>query len=115
MQNNIGIASYSATFWVRSIHDSELELVLEQADDRNGNPRGVTQVTPPTHTDKLLDMLNQEFVRDDVYTSLVGEYGNLHIDVVADTIENLQSALVRCDAVVGKWINKYRINHMKLK
>ncbi len=112
MKSNISVESFSAWFSVETKHGSRLEFVLSDADDRNGNPRHHEHVFT-TYVDHLWGMFKGEFERSKtISVREVSEYGDVMFLVQAATAAELDKALARCGVVVGRWINKYRVNHM---
>lgn len=110
----LAISTYSFGVWivVETKHGSRLEFVLRAADDRNGNPRHHEHVFT-TYTDRLWDMLKKEFKRSkSINVREKQEYGDVMFYIQANTLKELQSALVRSERVTQRWINKYRINSM---
>lgn len=104
---------YEAWFWVMTRHKSNLEFVLDSADDRNYQYR-YGQSMNTRYVDQLWRMLNKEFEKNQSISVVeVSEYGDVSFRVCANTPEVLQKALMRCDRVVARWINRYRINSMK--
>ncbi len=108
------ISTYSFGAWVaiETKHGSGLEFVLSAADDRNGNPRHHAHVFT-TYTDRLWDMLKKEFKRSkSIEVREKQEYGDVMFYIQANTLKELQSAIVRSERVTQRWINKYRVNRM---
>lgn len=113
MTAGIGICSFGAWIVIETKHGSCLEFVLSAADDRNGNPRHHARVFT-TYTDRLWDMLKKEFKRSkSIDVREKQEYGDVMFYVQANTLRELQSAIVRSERVTRRWINKYRIHSMK--
>ena len=109
------ISTYSFGVWVaiETKHGSHLEFVLSAADDRNGNPRHHEHVFT-IYTDRLWDMLKAEFKRSkSIDVREKQEYGDVMFYIQANTLKELQSAIVRAERVAQRWINKYRVNSMK--
>lgn len=107
------VYSFSAWITVETRHGSRLEFVLSDADDRNGNPRHHEHVFT-TYADRLWDMIRKEFERSkSIRLAETSEYGDIMFCLQADTLKQLQSAIVRSERVTRRWINKYRINNMK--
>lgn len=104
---SIDVMSYGAVFSVETDHKHNLEFVLAKAEERNQNGYGY-------YVGKLWDMFNTEFEKTK-HTSVdeVGVYGAVTFYIVAEKQAQLERALVRCDRVVKRWINKYHINEMK--
>lgn len=112
------VTTYSAWFHVRTLHDTSLEFVLDAADARRGRPTRI-QLQPQgrtftSYSEALWDMLNAEFKKSkEIRVPERQEYGDIAFSVEATSIPMLQAALVRCEKVVQRWVNKYRINSMK--
>ena len=109
------ISTYSFGVWlaIRTKHGSRLEFVLSAADDRNGNPRHHEHVFT-TYANRLWDMLKKEFKRStSIDVREKHEYGDVMFYIQANTLKELQSAIVRSERVTQRWINKYRVNSMK--
>lgn len=119
-RNHKGVAVaflYQAWFSIETVHGSQLEMVLDAADKRKGEPHRALlhpkgRVTT-TYTDSLNDMLKAAFKKSKTRIVERQEYGDLTFLVEAETPAALQSALARCDTVSKRWVNKYRINAMK--
>ncbi len=115
----ISTNTFAAWFNVETVHKQRLEFVLVEAGARQGELRP-TQVHPQgrvftTYADSLFAMLCDEFksARAGMSVTEMQEYGDLSFHVEADTPQALQRALVRCEKVAQRWINKYRVNAMK--
>lgn len=113
MKPATSIYSFSAWITVETKHGSRLEFVLSDADDRNGNPRHCANVFT-TYVDRLWDMLKKEFERSkSIEVREKQEYGDVMFYIQANTLKELQSAIIRSERVTRRWINKYRVNGMK--
>lgn len=111
----MAVSTYSFGAWlvIETEHGSNLEFVLSDADDRNANPRYHEHVFT-TYTDRLWDMLKKEFkCSKSINVQEKQEYGDVMFYVQANTLKELQSAIVRAERVTQRWINKYRVNSMK--
>lgn len=108
----ISTCSFGVWIAIETKHGSGLEFVLSAADDRNGNPRHHAHVFT-TYTDRLWDMLKKEFKRSkSIDVREKQEYGDVVFYIQANTLKELQSAIVRSERVTQRWINKYRVNSM---
>lgn len=114
------VGSYQAWFSPITVHDTQLEFVLDKADERNGRPTRI-QLQPQgrtftSYSEKLGEMLNREFRRTqrtkDVRIVERQEYGNISFCIEAPSLDLLQTCLRRCAMVCQLWVNKYRINDM---
>ena len=113
MMSATSTCSFGAWVAIETKHGSRLEFVLSAADDRNGNPRHHAHVFT-TYTDRLWDMLKAEFKRSkSIDVREKQEYGDVMFYIQANTLKELQSAIVRAERVAQRWINKYRVNSMK--
>jgi hypothetical protein len=109
----ISTHSFGAWIAVETKHGSRLEFVLRAADDRNGRPHHHEHVFT-TYTDRLWDMLKKEFKRSkSIDVREKQEYGDVMFYIQANTLKELQSAIVRSERVTQRWVNKYRVNIMR--
>jgi hypothetical protein len=120
MKSTIDVVCYQALFFVETVHGSQLEFVLDDADKRARRPTRAelhpSALTFTSYTETLWDMLSAEFKKaQDVRVREKSEYGGVSFLLEAPTVDALQRALARCEKVVQRWVNKYRINHMKEK
>lgn len=105
-RKDIAPFEFSAWFYVNTVHDDKLEVVLENAATRSDNET--------SYVDFLMNMMAAEFVNDkDINVSESCEYGRVSLKVSAVCPDMLQIALDRCEKVVQRWLIKYRINGMK--
>lgn len=114
---HLRVAAYRAMFSVESVHGTLLEFVLDAADKRRGRPTrielSVHGRTFTTYSEALMALLGEEFVSEPSVRILrMDEYGQLSVEVEAETPVELQQALARCDRVCARWLAKYRVNHM---
>lgn len=111
------VGSYQAWFSPVTVHDSQLEFVLDKADERNSRPTRI-QLQPQgrtftSYSEALFDMLDKEFKRSaDIRIVERQEYGNISFRIEAPSLKSLERSLERCAKVCGRWVNKYRINSM---
>jgi hypothetical protein len=99
--------TYLAWFSVNTKHGGMLEFVLDQAWDRKN-------CEVPSYYDLLFNMLEKEFQRNKgVRPTEYSAYGSVMYCIEAQSPEQLSKALARCEKVVLRWINKYRINRMR--
>jgi hypothetical protein len=113
--NSIKRDAVYAEFYVCTKWDQRLEFVLLQAEENNPRFKMYSSGKyPVTYSEILKDMLDVEFLNDKF--SRVHDYnvyGEVYFKVRAENYTELDAVLKRCDKVVTKWINKYRINSMK--
>lgn len=114
----MSVSAYQAWFSPETVHELQLEFVLDDADKRNGRltrnelqPQGRTFTS---YTEALHDMLEAEFKKaPNTRIRERQEYGALSYLIETNSISALQRALVRCEKVVQRWINKFHVNDMK--
>lgn len=109
---NLTVNTYMANICVNSKHGSNLEFVLDAAEER-ANKRGKPYNTFSVYTNYLYDMLKKEFDKSNSGITDICEYGDISFTIEADTPEQLQKAIIRADKVIKKWLNKYNIEKMK--
>lgn len=112
------VGCYQAWFSPITVHEFQLEFVLDRADERNNRPtRAQLQCQGRTFTsysEALFNMLEKEFKQTkDVRIIERQEYGNISFRIEAPTIKSLERQLERCAKVCSRWVNKYRINEME--
>lgn len=109
---------FQAWFSVNTIHGNRLEFVLDEADNRaQRTPKHILQPQGrvfTSYSDALFEMLKKEFkaVKNGIYVREMNEYGDVSIQIEASSPAALQRALVRCEKVTQRWVNKYRVNEM---
>lgn len=104
--NNVSINCFMTSLSVNSIHDSNLEFILDNAEERANKQK-------KHYTECLYEMLNKEL--DGVEARLTNTWVHGHIGLIieADTLEQLQKSIGVADKVVKKWLNGYNIERMK--
>ena len=106
---------YDTWFWVNTVHNDRLEFVLAEADARKGEDRCGAHVRT-TYTQALYEMLESEFAKEtEIRIEESCEYGALSFSFSVTSLDLMGPALARCEKVVNKWINKYRINKMQYR
>lgn len=119
---SISRGDYACTFFVETRWGSRLEFVLDNSErtyyDRYGRHRHVKTyahgLDGVSYGELLWDMLTKEFARSKtIHVPNHCAYGDLSFVVHASSPRDLEHALERCDKVVARWVNKYRVNYMK--
>lgn len=107
--NYIDFGAFSANLFIDTIHKSNLEFVLSNAELRNkGKKKPCNE-----YIDILWRMLERELSE---YTAEVISFckcGDISFVIEANDLELLKQAIIISGSVVEKWINKYNIEKMK--
>lgn len=104
---NYTIASFTVCIFVETVHNSQIEFILRDAEDRNGHE-------PDYYTDELDKMLSE--AAKAFPTARFTEcctYGSYSVTLYAETLEELQQYMAVADKTIANWIAKYGINRMK--
>lgn len=120
--SNIDRDTFSCLFFVKTKWGSNLEFILNDTEnaycEKHGRWRHVKAYSHGrdgvSYGELLWDMLKKEFAKSKtIDVPEYGAYGDVNFTVRAGSPKELENALKRCDKVVARWINRYRINHMK--
>ena len=101
-------SAFTVKLVVQTKHNHLLEAVLDDAYEQRRKEK--PNPPPLTYFEHLQNMLNQAFV-----TGVeIQVYGYVTLIVEAVTREQLEKEVVRCNTVVGRWLDRFRIEEMKL-
>ena len=122
MAGCIFVDDYMCRFFVKTRWGSRLEFVLQEAEDAYFEKHHcfrhkrtyATGCDGAPYTILLWDMLKKEFSRSKtIHVPDYCAYGDISFVVSARSPQELERAVARCDKVVQRWVNKYRVNYMK--